>query len=333
MKIRLGRYKLKVKYLLLAAGVLAAGALSMAWTWGPVVFTAALIVTMTLYWAFRLRTPGTTPLPHLRVTEEFTTLETPGGEFAFAVIGDMPTRGPARKAVLRHAQKCNPLFLCNTGDVVKYSNPKTWRQYMRFLARNLEGGRRCFHTPGNHDIDHNVLRHYYAFYRHYFGRGSYCVDAGGWRLIFLDSAKRDLTDSAMTWLETRLSEARNQNRRTVLLTHMPPRQESAGVTHSLSARCTRRLAAVLNRHDVPVMFCGHIHRLIQFDWEGRKVFVGGLSKTAWKPVPGGEGVEPAGYYRVFINGRDIRVEPVILMPRQADDHSGKSKLVSAASSR
>src|SRR5690606_26385731 len=133
--------------------------------WGWAVMLVAGVIFAVSYWATRLRCPSSTPLPHLRIHQEHNTIEpAEAGNLRFAVVGDMPTKGQARKSVLRHAQKFNPDFICHTGDAVKYANPKTWRRYIRFLKRYLSPGRPMFHSPGNHDIDHNLLRRYYKFF-------------------------------------------------------------------------------------------------------------------------------------------------------------------------
>lgn len=319
MKIRLKRYTFNIrgKYAGICAAIAALCIAIMFIPWGWAIMLGIGLISGVSYWAARLRCPSSTPLPKLCVRQVNNQIIPPDADqFRFAVIGDMPTKGPARKSVIRHAQKFAPLFVCHTGDVVKYANPKTWRGYIRFLERHLSPEIPMFHTPGNHDIDHNLLRRYYKFYQHYLGQENYVLDAGEhWRFIFWDSARRRISNEQRRFFARALDEAAATNRRVILVTHMPPRYEPAKVTHSLGDKTTRALRRIIKGRDVAAIFCGHIHDLIQFEWEGVPVYIGGLSKDAFHFKPKSpETIIPAGYYRAYVSGRDLRVKPVTLMP-------------------
>ena len=64
--------------------------------------------------------PDNTPLSSLRITKKSNALHYAGNVFSFAVLGDMRWTSEPRIAILKDAEKHNPLFMANLGDVVEF---------------------------------------------------------------------------------------------------------------------------------------------------------------------------------------------------------------------
>ncbi|HUT22799.1 MAG TPA: metallophosphoesterase [Sumerlaeia bacterium] len=266
-----------------------------------------------LYWNSELRVPAGTPLPDLRIRDDAIGLDSSGEAFSFAVLGDNCMCEAPRLAVMEDAQAREILFLCNMGDVVRFANPAHWKRYMRELQSHLKPNLPYFHTPGNHDVDHQVFGKQYKFYEHYLGRTWYAVDAGEWRLVFLDTGKLGLSQIQRNWLGEKLGEAKQQGKRVILLTHTPPRSTDGGpVDHTMGSESSRALAEIISGYDVAAIFAGHIHKVFTYEWHGIPVYVSSLSKQTWKP-------DPAEYYQVWVEGKELEVKTIQVMRPAMND--------------
>jgi 3',5'-cyclic AMP phosphodiesterase CpdA len=138
--------------------------------------------------------------------------------------------------------------------------------------------------PGNHDIGDNppgpgletkepLDLERLAQYREAFGPDCWRIDADGWRLIGLN-AQLFGTDTAAEaeqwdWLEAQLDATR-----TALLLHKPLFQggpdDAKPHIRYLPLAPRRRLLALLDRADVPIVLCGHTHQHLDRDFAGRR---------------------------------------------------------------
>lgn len=250
--------------------------------------------------------PANTPLPSLRITQGKNILQTQSDSFSFAVLGDMRWTSEPRITILKDAQRHKPLFMVNLGDPVEFGNKDEWARYMNELAGNWNRITPYFHIPGGHSINVRLNGVYPAFYECFFGRTYYAVDAGDWRFTFLDTSKTYIPDSQMKWLLHILNDSRKRGKRNVIFSHCPPKSAEHGVTHSLTAGSTKNLARIVSGHNVAAIFAGHIHKSLNYTWQGIPVHITSLHGSTWTNE------QPANYLKVSIAGRQMKVETVIL---------------------
>jgi 3',5'-cyclic AMP phosphodiesterase CpdA len=137
--------------------------------------------------------------------------------------------------------------------------------------------------PGNHDIGDNppglgiaakepLDLERLAQYRAAFGPDRWSLDADGWQLIGLN-AQLFGTDTAAEaeqwgWLAAQLD-----RQRTALLLHKPLFQtgpDDPPHIRYLPLPARRRLLAMLDQADVPVVLSGHTHQYLDRDFAGRR---------------------------------------------------------------
>ncbi|SEG55780.1 phosphodiesterase [Marinobacterium lutimaris] len=198
-----------------------------------------------------------------------------GGALAYAGKVDTYT---ALECAVDHlnAMKPRPDLVMVSGDLGDFGTLAEYRQARLALDR-LE---MPFHViPGNHD-ERGAMREGFADHAYLpSGEGhlSYALEDQPLRLVALDTSEPGkpygLMDSErVQWLESTLSERPEE--RTLLFMHHPPL--AVGITH-MDVQCLQeaeRLAVVLRRHpQVELILCGHLHRPVEFIWEGRPVYV------------------------------------------------------------
>lgn len=253
--------------------------------------------------------PDNTPLPSLRVTKEKHILHPHGDFFSFAVLGDMRWTSEPRITVLKDAQKHKPLFMVNLGDVVEFGRKAEWEQYIEELRINWNIEIPYFHVPGSHSINPRITGIYPAFYEHYFGKTSYSIDVGNWRFIFVDTSKTYLPYNQARWLSAMLNECKLEGKRAIIFTHCPPMSLEHGITHSMTKGSTERLAKTISGHDVAAIFAAHIHKTLNYLWNGIPVYITSLNDSTWTDN------QSAEYLNVSVSNRQIEVKSVKIFKR------------------
>ncbi len=170
-----------------------------------------------------------------------------------------------------NALEPEPAFVVVTGDLCHAGSRA---EYERFAE--LAGALRApyYVLPGNHD---NVARLRGALPPRSFGgveRGAfaYAVDAGGVRLIALDStAPRafggSLDDERLDWLAAALAD--EPSRPTVIALHQPPFRTRMHYVDVLPYPGADRLRAIVERNpQVALLIGGHIHCVRAARWNG-----------------------------------------------------------------
>lgn len=200
---------------------------------------------------------------------------------ALAYAGKVDTYTALQRAV-DHLNSINPRpdLVLVSGDLGDFGTPAEYRQARLALDRLLMP---FYVIPGNHD-ERSAMRE--GFTDHVYlpaGQGhlSYALDSvledQPLRLVALDTSEPGkpygLMDAErVQWLDRMLSERPED--RTLLFMHHPP--VAVGITH-MDVQCLQeaeRLAVVLRRHpQVELILCGHLHRPVEFIWEGRPVYV------------------------------------------------------------
>ena len=238
-----------------------------------------------------------------KITKEKMVLESIGDSFTFAVTADTRISSVARIAVLADAQKRNPLFMVNLGDLLDLPQADLWEPYIEELKTHHDPDIPYFHTPGNHDVKKGLFGIDNSLYKSCFGRTYYVVDVDNWRFIFLDTSSTEIPKDQRRWLGRMLEECKSQGKRAVIFTHCPPRDTEKGITHAMSRRSTKALSNIVKGHDVAAVFCGHIHENKKYLWEGIPVYISAIDDKVYQ-------TKPAIYSHVLVKGRELIVTPI-----------------------
>ncbi len=196
---------------------------------------------------------------------------------ALAYAGKVDTYRALERAVGHlNDLKPQPDLVLVSGDLGDFGTLAEYRQARLALDRLQMP---FYVIPGNHD-ERSALRQGFADHTYLpdgEGHLSYVLEDQPLRLIALDTSEPGkpygLMDAdRVAWLDSTLSERPEE--RTLLFMHHPP--VAVGITH-MDLQCLQeaeRLAVVLRRHpQVELILCGHLHRPVEFIWEGRPVYV------------------------------------------------------------
>jgi len=209
----------------------------------------------------------------------------PASALTFAVLGDnRPHKAldPQPEVFRRIVKEVNQVpveFSVELGDKVLGSRVPSIRdrQYRDFLAvaRGLEAP--LHYTVGNHDLSGDYAR--------IFGARYYSFDADDSHFIVLDAYQPGQTlriaGKQYAWLERDLA-AHKDARHTFVFTHAPlwPKLRHVGSSLDRYPKDRDRLAALLRRYGVKLVFVGHNHFY-------RRDEVGGITQF----TSGGAGAE------------------------------------------
>ena len=107
-----------------------------------------------------------------------------------------------------------------------------------------------------------------------------------------------------------LEEARQEERRAILLTHCPPRSTADGILHALDDASTIALKTAVSGHDVAPIFAAHIHRTLLYGWNSIPSYVTALSEKTWQS-------KPAKYCLGSVRGKRLLLKMVHVTPQLA----------------
>ncbi len=167
-----------------------------------------------------------------------------------------------------------PAILLATGDLVDRGDAASYRRLNNALSLCPFPVWPC---PGNHDDRANFVA---AFPQVRLAGGfvQYEVEAGGLRLLFIDTLKEGRHGGAFcevraAWLKARLAEKRD--RPTAIVMHHPPVE--IGIdwmnTHADEPWVLRFADAVDGAAQIVSIICGHVHRPISVGWHGQTVSI------------------------------------------------------------
>ena len=96
--------------------------------------------------------------------------------------------------------------------------------------------------------------------------------AGPLQLVLLDSSDDEFTDDDATWLEEEL--CRHSGTPTVIAIHHPPFETGIWWMDCVGLKGRERFERVVRRHpQVIKVLSGHVHRVIQANWDGCSLWV------------------------------------------------------------
>ncbi|MGD9809318.1 MAG: metallophosphoesterase [Deferribacterales bacterium] len=226
---------------------------------------------------------GSSPLPQLIISDRKLHMDTSQDNFTFAVLGDMRWESPPRIAALEYAQSLKPDFMVNLADVTKYGRADEWKKYISELEQYWDQQLPYYHIPGGHSVNARINGLKPAFYKHYFGKTYFRLDAGEYTLLFLDTFLGFFPADELRWLRKQLTETRD--RKILLFMHHPPYDKKQGITHALWRNSTDELSELIKEHDVKAIFAAHIHKTFEYEWSGIPVYITSLSETAGHGSP------------------------------------------------
>ncbi len=190
--------------------------------------------------------------------------------FSFLVFGDSGTGSAEQAELARRMEREDASLVLHTGDLVypEGSHEGYQNRYLDYYHPIMER-LSFFPAPGNHDYYGEQAAPYLAFHSlpesgvKQSDRGRYySFDWGNVHFVSLDSnlpleaaARGDRT--MLEWLENDLQSTRKFWR--VVFFHHPPYTAGVHAGDALSKLARELIVPVLERHHVPVVFCGHDH--------------------------------------------------------------------------
>jgi len=197
----------------------------------------------------------------------------PAKGYNFIVIGDSRDGVTVYERQLERAKRFNPLFILNTGDIVKGGQAEEFENYKKQIAP-------CeipiLHVPGNHDI-----RNGEEVYHQYVGESNWYFDLGGIRIIGLDNAGGQFDDKAVAFARKILTDSKT----CLVAFHLPP-AVGRWVPHAMKANgeSWKQIRELLKEDKVPMVFLGHIHLYDEMQIDGTQFIIsaGGGAKLYTK---------------------------------------------------
>jgi 3',5'-cyclic AMP phosphodiesterase CpdA len=193
-------------------------------------------------------------------------------------------------------------FLLHAGDLVSNGTDAEWEAFRKITA--------SFRKPlrvvvGNHDV-HQGTRERFA--REFGLPGTnYSFRHRDAHFAIVDNAGGALSDDTLRWLDRDLAAhpaGADGISAVVVAMHIPPR--TAGIhphgAHRDYAEQSEKLLAILKRHKVDLLLCGHEHLHFEEDWEGVRVIVSGGAGSPLVPL------QTYGFYRIDVEGVRIRAK-------------------------
>jgi len=241
----------------------------------------------------------------------------------FVVMGDNRPQFPVQKQpyvyhkIVDKAVSLRPHAIFSTGDIILGSEDveELHRMYDEFIAANKKfGDIPLYITPGNHDIE--ATEKYNEEYKKRFGPTYQCVDIENCRFILLNTyepgERRKITGKQFEWLTKRLEEPHGKENIFVFV-HEPLYPKFSHIGSSLDAFPEERdrLADLLKKHNVDMVFVGHNHHYNYSVIDGlHQMTTGGAGAPlyAWAPEYGGYN----HFIFVYVNGKDIDYRFVVM---------------------
>lgn len=195
--------------------------------------------------------------------------------FDFVVIGDCRGGEDVYNRLVNRAKAFNPLFILNTGDIVREGQAFEYENYIKQIAPiDIP----ILHLPGNHDV-----RYGSETYRKYVGDLNWFFDLGGFRIIGLDDATGKFTEEALAFARKNLT----SQKICLVAFHTPPaigRWTVHAMINDQKGGRGGEMMHLIKEAKVPMVFLGHIHLYDEMDIDGTKYIIsaGGGAKLYGK---------------------------------------------------
>ncbi len=224
--------------------------------------------------------------------------------FTFAVCGDPHGNYQIFGKIVEAAKQLQ--FLVVVGDLTKSGSEMEYRKLHDFLEGS---GVSYYLIRGDNDREKdpqgiNFIKYFGPLYRSFNYQNSH--------FLLLDNSDgfNGFSDEELRWIEDDLGE--NSSRHIFAFAHIPPgAPPGLGVPYNMweKARISgERALEILQRFQVELMFCGHIHGYEEYQAESPRILVtGGAGATLHLPEQIG------GYYhylKAHVKGEVVEVEVV-----------------------
>ncbi|MGE5190481.1 MAG: metallophosphoesterase family protein [Gemmatimonadota bacterium] len=232
--------------------------------------------------------------------------------WSFGVVGDTRNdRHGVFPRILAAVANSDMEFLIHTGDLEDRGGPASWETFRRRAA----GFRKPLHVAiGNHEVKGATAEQFARFFG--LAGPSYSFTHRNACFVVLDNARGRFPPGTLDWLDRELSRHPKRKggiRYLVVAMHAPPRTDSI-TPHGMDKRYgdqSGKLLAILSRHRVDLVLCGHEHMHQVEDWNGIKVIVSGGGGAPMFPF------QRYGFYRVDLRADGTVRETLITIPATA----------------
>jgi len=180
----------------------------------------------------------------------------------FAVMGDSQGNQTVFERVLGRVKAEDVHLVLHLGDIMHHCTSRDLEWILHELDEENLDVPFCV-VPGNHDIDkegHGGSP--WDLYNAAFGPRRYWFTCGNVLFVALDDSTESCTAEDVDWIDRTLATQGGSCNARVVFMHVPPRDPRPGKGHALHEG-GEELMAVLARHDVTVVFAGHIHSYLE----------------------------------------------------------------------
>lgn len=190
-------------------------------------------------------------------------------QFKFAAIGDFNIRNHSFENALKVIKDNNIDFVISTGDIGhKASNISSYNSLVERL-NNVLGEIPFFPTPGNHDRDKKLLvDDGMKAYKTVFGNPDYWFSYGETLFISLNSAREEITDESLKFLESTLKNQREKFKSLVIFSHVPPVDLRGKDNKMLPKENAKRIHSILSQYEPTLYLSGHQHCFSKGNFNG-----------------------------------------------------------------
>ena len=227
-----------------------------------------------------------------------------GNAFAwsFALTGDShDDRSGLFARILAAVGDSDMEFLVHTGDMVERNTGPEWSRF-RKAAVSL---RKPLHPViGNHELNGARAKERFAE-RFGLSGASYSFTHKDAHFAILDNARGSLPARSLSWLDRDLAahpKGKDGIDFLIVAMHIPPATGEIRPhgTRRGYAEQSRKLLAILNKHGVDAILCGHEHMNFTENWEGVLVVVSGIESIPFLPF------QRRGFYRIDLEDGTVR---------------------------
>ena len=237
---------------------------------------------------------------------------------------------------LELARRLAPSFVLHLGDLVQeFPGTADFPESLRQAKAQLDGaGLVMHHVAGNHDVGDKpdpttaapwTTQAFLDHYHEHVGASWFSFDEGDVHFVVLNTSimNSELPQAGeqWDWLEADLET--NRRPRTVVSFHIPaflmsPDEPSLGHYDNVAEPDRSRLLALLERHDVDVVFAGHSHFAFLNEHGGTRQYVlpststtrpgfSELFSSAAPPAQGHNDADKLGIFLVRVYEDDLRI--------------------------
>lgn len=223
--------------------------------------------------------------------------------FKFVILSDTGSQNRTLQRLLMETRPMKPNFVLHLGDLVVYRNSEHMYWMMDELDDKL-GGVPMYLVPGNHDVKKKkgVDK---SMYQRVFGPNYYWFGYGNTLFIALDSSTEEIDDEQWAFFEQVMQKIRPVFKYVVLYTHVPPIVPAEQHKHVLKQKAVDRMAEMLKKYPVSVIFSGHVHYYSEQNFHGIPVYTTPPSGQYF-----GGPIRKYGYLIVSVDEKGLHVQNV-----------------------